>query len=82
MKRLVGVYSNSNFLMKYSDGNCVKVIALFFEAEVINGEISLSNETTEIGCFHPFAIESKKLILDHKQRILDTIANLEKAFIR
>ncbi len=82
VERLTGVYSNPNYLVKYADGNCVQVMALNFAAAVIGGEISLSNETTDIRYFLPANIENMELILDHKQRILDTLAERAEAFIR
>lgn len=82
VERLVGVYSNPNYLVVYPDGSCVQVIALNFEVVVTGGEIGLSNETSDIRYFMLDNIENLELILDHKQRILDTLTKQAAAFIR
>jgi 8-oxo-dGTP pyrophosphatase MutT (NUDIX family) len=82
VERLIGVYSNPNYLVEYTDGNRVQVIALNFEAAVIGGKIGLSNETTDIRYFPLTDIENMELVLDHKQRILDTLTSQAAAFIR
>src|SRR3569832_355812 len=51
VKRLVGVYSHPDQLVVYPDGNKVHVVALHFEAEIVGGELGLSNETTDFGYF-------------------------------
>ena len=82
VKRLVGVYSNPNYLVEYADGNRFQVIALNFEAAVVGGEIGLSDETTDIKYFLLADVENMELVLDHKQRILDTLTGKAAAFIR
>jgi len=82
MDRLVGVFSSPNHLVEYADGSCVQVIALNFEAVVIGGKISLSNETTDIRYFLLADIMNTELILDHKQRILDALKKYLATFIR
>jgi 8-oxo-dGTP pyrophosphatase MutT (NUDIX family) len=81
-ERLVGVYSNPNYLLEYADGNRVQVVALNFEAAIIGGKIGLSDETTDIRYFPLTEIENMELVLDHKQRILDTLVGQAAAFIR
>ena len=82
VERLVGVYSNPDYLVEYADGNRVQVIALNFEAVMIGGKIGLSDETTDIRYFLLADIENMELVLDHKQRILDTLTGKAAAFIR
>jgi len=82
VERLIGVYSNPNYLMEYADGNSFQIIALSFEAVVISGEIGLSDETTDIRYFPLTDIENMELVLDHKQRILDALTGQAAAFIR
>src|SRR5262245_30600921 len=50
-KRLIGVYSNPDQLVIYPDGEKVHFVILSFEAEIIRGELGLSNETTDAGFF-------------------------------
>ena len=82
VERLVGVYDNPNYLLEYADGNRVQVIALNFEAAIIGGEIRLSDETTDIRYFPLLEIEDMELILDHKQRIFDTLTGKAATYIR
>ncbi len=49
--RLIGVYSNPDQLIIYKDGNKVFMVVMSFEAEIIEGEIGLSDETTDFGYF-------------------------------
>ena len=82
VERLVGVYSDPNFLIEYEDGNCVQVVAINFEASITGGEIGLRNETTAINYFPLDEISQMELMLNHKQRILDTLTGQTEAFIR
>ncbi|HKY56215.1 MAG TPA: NUDIX domain-containing protein [Anaerolineales bacterium] len=80
--RLVGVYSNPDQLVIYPDGTKVQIVALGFEAEVISGELSVSNETTDFGYFALDEIETMEFFGNHKQRIHDALQNQQEAFIR
>jgi 8-oxo-dGTP pyrophosphatase MutT (NUDIX family) len=82
VERLVGVYSDPNYLIEYADGNRVQVVALNFEASISGGEIGLSDETTEIAYFPLHEIRGMELTLNHKQRIFDTLTGQTEAFIR
>src|SRR5262249_5276023 len=82
VKRLIGVYSHSDQLTVYPDGNKVQVVALHFEVEVIGGEPGLSNETTDFGYFTLKEIETLEMLGRHKERILDTLSKQIEAFIR
>ena len=81
VKRLVGVYSDPNQLIIYPDGNKIHVVALSFEAEVIHGELGLSNETTEAGFFSLKEMETMPLLGNHKKRVEDALMNQAEAFI-
>lgn len=82
VKRLVGVYSHSDQLAVYADGNKAQIVALHFEAEVAGGEPGLSAETTDFGYFALDEIEQLEMFARHKERILDTLAAQSEAFIR
>lgn len=80
VKRLVGVYSDPNQLVMYADGNKVQILAVHFEAEVIGGELGLSDETTEAGYFSREEVAEMELLGHHKQRVMDTWAGQTAAF--
>jgi len=82
VKRLVGVYSHSDQLVVYPDGNKVQIVALHFEAEIIGGELGLSDETSDYGYFTMEEIEKLEMLGRHKERILDTLANRTDAVIK
>ena len=73
--RLVGVYTSPNLIVEYAGGNRVQPVAFSFEAEVIGGELGLSEETTEFGYFTLEEMETIDLMEHHKERIQDSIEN-------
>ena len=82
VKRLVGVYSNPNQLVIYPDGTKAQIVAMSFEAEILTGALSLSDETTEVGYFTMVEVETMHFFGNHKQRIYDALQNHPAAFIR
>ena len=82
VKRLVGVYSHSDQLVVYPDGNKAHIVALHFEAEIISGEPGLSNETTDFGYFTLKQIQGLAFLGRHRERILDTLENHREALIK
>jgi ADP-ribose pyrophosphatase YjhB (NUDIX family) len=82
VKRLVGVYSNPDQLVVYPDGSKVHFVIMGFEAEIIGGELGLSNETTDAGFFSLKEIESMPMHGKHKQRVEDAWLNQAEALIR
>jgi len=82
VKRLVGVYSNPDQLIIYPDGNKVYIVVLGFEAEIINGELGLSNETTDAGFFSVKEMETMPMHGKHKQRVEDALMNQAEAMIK
>ena len=82
MKRLVGVYSHSDQLVVYPDGNKAHIVALHFEAEILDGQPILSNETTDFGYFTMEEVEALEMFGRHRERILDTLENHPQALIK
>jgi ADP-ribose pyrophosphatase YjhB (NUDIX family) len=82
VKRLVGVYSHPDQLVIYPDGDKAFIVALHFEAEVVGGELVLSDETTDFGYFTPDNIGGMTLLGRHKERITDTLENHIEALIK
>jgi 8-oxo-dGTP pyrophosphatase MutT (NUDIX family) len=80
--RLIGVYSNRDVLVEYADGNRFQIVVLSFEARVISGELSLSNETTDYGYFTWAEIEKMDLIGHQKARIADALMGLAEAIVK
>lgn len=82
VKRLVGVYSDPNQLVIYPDGNKVFVVALSFEAEIVGGELGLSNETTDAGFFSVTEMDALTMLGNHKLRVEDALLNQAEAFTK
>jgi 8-oxo-dGTP pyrophosphatase MutT (NUDIX family) len=71
--RLVGVYSNPDQLVIYADGNKAFFVIMSFEAEILSGELGLSNETTAYGYYSLKEMESMPMHGQHKQRVEDAL---------
>jgi ADP-ribose pyrophosphatase YjhB (NUDIX family) len=82
VKRLTGVYSNPHQLVVYSNGDQVHFVVLNFEAEVVRGELSLSDETSAAGYFSLEEIESMAIHDRHTDRVVDALTGQVEAFIR
>lgn len=82
VKRLVGVYSHPDQLVVYKDGHKAQIVAIHFEAEVVGGELGLSNETTDFGYFTLQEMEGMQMLGRHSERILDTFENHAQAVIK
>lgn len=82
VKRLVGVYSNPDQLVIYPDGNKAHFVVLSFEAEILSGELGLSNETTAAGFFSVPEMESMPMHGKHKERVEDALLGLAEALIK
>jgi 8-oxo-dGTP pyrophosphatase MutT (NUDIX family) len=72
--RLIGVYSNPDQLVIYPDGNKAFFVILSFEAEILEGEPGLSDETTDFGYFSLEDMDSMPMFGQHKQRVVDAMA--------
>lgn len=71
--RLIGVYSNPDQLVIYPDGNKAFFVVLGFEAGIVSGELTLSNETTAYGYFSLQEMESMPMHGQHKNRVEDAM---------
>jgi 8-oxo-dGTP pyrophosphatase MutT (NUDIX family) len=80
--RLVGVYSDPNWLVVYPNDNAVQIVAMSFETEIVDGEPGLSDETSDWGYFSLAELDEMDMLLNHRQRIQDTFENRKAAFIR
>jgi len=82
VKRFVGVYSHPDQLTVYSETDKFQIVALHFEAEIIGGELGLSDETSDFGYFTMDKIEKLDMLGRHKERIIDTLKNKKEAIIK
>lgn len=80
--KLIGVYTSPHRITEYIDGNRFQFVSFCFEASVIDGELGLSDETTEVGYFSPGEIETIDLMENHVERISDAFAGQVATFVR
>lgn len=81
-QRLIGVYSTPHRVTEYADGNRFHFVTLAFECEVLEGELGLSSETTEVGYFTLAEIETMDVMEPHLERVLDAFAGQVAPFIK
>ena len=77
-RRLIGVYSDPNWIACYADGNRWALVVLTFECAVRGGQLGLSDETTEVGYFAPGDLPP--LVEPHYRRIEDALRHSREAF--
>ena len=82
VNKVVGVYTRPNITGRYADGNRIQPISFSFEAEIIGGELGLSDETTAYGYFPIDDLDAVDLWAHHRQRIEDAVQNRPAAFFR
>jgi len=82
VKRLVGVYSHSDQLVVYKDGNKAQIVAIHFEAAIIGGKLRLTDETTDFGYFTLQETERLEMLGRHRERIIDSLMNQAAAVIK
>ena len=80
--KLIGIYTSPDLVIEYPDGNLIQPVAFSFEAEVVGGELGLSDETTDFGYFSLDEMGSLDLMEHHKERIQDAIQDLPTAIVR
>ena len=81
--RLVGVYSDpSNYMIaSYPNGSLVHYVNLCFVCKPVGGVLQGSDEGRELAYFAPDALP-EKVLLPHRLRIQDALANQVEPFIR
>ncbi|HUY77493.1 MAG TPA: NUDIX domain-containing protein [Ktedonobacterales bacterium] len=80
--RLIGVYSNHDFLLEYADGNRYHLVSLCFAVAATGGVLQLSDETTEYGYFTRAQIATMDLLETHRERIADAFAGRAETTIQ
>jgi ADP-ribose pyrophosphatase YjhB (NUDIX family) len=80
--RLIGIYSNPHRLVEYPDGERRQIVAAHFLVRSLGGALRLSDETTEYGFFSRQQIGTMDVMEHHLERIDDSFAQQEAAFVR
>ncbi|MEL6255221.1 MAG: NUDIX domain-containing protein [Bacteroidota bacterium] len=85
IKRLIGVYSDPNTIVMYPDGNTFQIIALNFEAVLLDGklrEFAANTEIANIGFFSQKETKSMSIMKLHEVRIKDSFMKVDMSYIR
>jgi len=82
VKRLIGVYSNPDQLVIYPGGEEVFFVVLNFEAQISEGTLGLSDETTEAGFFSLAEMEAMPMHARHDERVKDAFGEACEAVIK
>jgi len=80
--RLIGVYSDPNWLVVYNERDAAQIVALNFEVVITAGEPGLSNETSDWGYYSLEEIDKLDMLLNHTTRIRDAFTTQREAFVR
>ena len=80
--KLIGVYSTPHRIIEYADGNRRQGLTLCFGAEVVGGELGVSDETTEFGYFSQEQMKSIDVMESNFDRLADAFSGQEAAFVR
>jgi 8-oxo-dGTP pyrophosphatase MutT (NUDIX family) len=82
VKRLIGIYSHSDQLVVYPDGNKVQVVALLFEVEVTGGTAGLSDEVSDFGYFARDEMDGLEFLGRHRERVHDAYEKYSQPVIK
>ena len=80
--RLIGVYSDPNWLVVYNESDSVQIVALNFEVVITAGQLGLSDETSDWGYYSLEEISQLDMLLNHYTRIQDAFTAQREAFVR
>lgn len=80
--RLIGLYATPHRIATYPDGNRIQSVVLSFEATPVGGELSLSDETTEVGFYSLEDVKTMGIPEHQTERIIDAFNRSESTVIR
>ncbi len=58
---LVGIYSNPDHVVEYSDGEVRQQFSVCFACRYLGGELATSDETSEVGYFSPDKVKDMEI---------------------
>lgn len=81
VNRLLSVYTSPHRLLTYPDGNKWQPVNLHFEAEIIDGDLTVNEEATAFGFFSLLEIENLDMHGMDRMRVGDGFAGKMEAVI-
>ena len=82
VKRLIGVYTNPHLRVEYPDGNRWQLVILHFEAEILSGELSQSDESSALQFYSQAEIANLEMGSLDRFRVADAFSNQQSTMIR
>jgi hypothetical protein len=76
-----GVYSTPHRIVVYNDGNSYQPGVMNFEAKVIGGELSTSDETTDCGFYSLAEMADMDVMETTLERIKDAVLGSDQAIV-
>jgi ADP-ribose pyrophosphatase YjhB (NUDIX family) len=82
VKHLISIYTDPDILLEYPDGNRWQLVVLHFETEVLKGELTTSNESTDVKFFTQNEAKNLDIGWLDRLRIEDSFASQKMTMIR
>jgi len=81
VKRLISVFSDPHWLLRYPDGNQLQFVIFHFEAECIGGKLMLGEETIDLQYYSRAEMASLVMHSLDRLRIADSFAGCEQTIV-
>ncbi|MFP7494507.1 NUDIX domain-containing protein [Terribacillus saccharophilus] len=82
VERIIGVYSDPNHIIAYTDGEVRQQFSICFAAEVSGGKLRKSEESFAVAWVHIGKLDDYDIHPAQRIRIMDALKNCIGAFIR
>lgn len=82
VKQLLGIYSDPNHVIAYSDGEIRQQFSICFICEIKGGSLAVSNESKRVEFISISEIDTVDMHVTQKVRIQDALTGKSEAFIR
>lgn len=81
IKGVVGIYTNPRHVIAFSDGEVRQEFSVCFSCRIIGGQVSVSDESTEVAFFKSSDIAKLSMHDSIRKRIDDYLARRRKPYI-
>jgi ADP-ribose pyrophosphatase YjhB (NUDIX family) len=78
---LIGIYSNPNHVVEYSDGEVRQQFSVCFACRRVGGELATSDETSEVGYFSPNELEEMEIHPSIRLRIQHSLEDRSDPYL-
>ena len=78
---LIGIYSNPNHVVEYSDGEVRQQFSVCFACRRVGGELATSDETSEVGYFSSDELEDMEIHPSIRLRIQHALESRSEPYL-